>query len=253
MEPMPEPCPTHIYDIHNANGKAPLLIGCDHAENRIPENLSNLGLEPEHLESHIALDVGAKSVSMLLSEMFDAPLIMACYSRLVVDLNRYPHDPALILNTSDGISIPGNMNLDMASRQERIDTFFAPYHRKYAEMARNMMGRHDAPLLLALHSFSPIYEGQQRPWHYGVMWDEYPGNVKEPLLEGLNSVDGLMIGDNKPYAGHSPQGYAHVEHGHKNNMRVALLEIRQDLIGKPVDQERSAELLYRVFKDIIPV
>ncbi|MCY4149591.1 MAG: N-formylglutamate amidohydrolase [Gammaproteobacteria bacterium] len=249
---MPQPSNIPVYDIQNANGKAPLLIGCDHAENRIPEGLSDLGLEPAHLESHIALDVGAKQVSMLLSEMFDAPLIMAGYSRLVVDLNRYPHDPSLILDVSDGISIPGNMNLDAASRQERIDAFFDPYHRKYAEMARDMMERHDAPLLLALHSFSPTYEGQQRPWHYGVMWDEYPKNVKEQLLEGLNGVGGLVIGDNKPYAGHSPQGYAHVEHGHKNSMRVALLEIRHDLISKPADQERSAELLYEVFKNIVP-
>ena len=252
MEPMLKPPQPPIYDIHNADGKAPLLIGCDHAENRIPENLANLGLEPEQIESHIALDIGAKQVSMLLSEMFDAPLIMAGYSRLVIDLNRYSHDPSLIPDVSDGISIPGNMNLDATSRQERIDAFFDPYHRKYAEMARDMMERHDAPLLLALHSFSPIYGGRQRPWHYGVMWDEYPGNVKEQLLEGLNGLDGLVIGDNKPYTGHSPQGYAHVEHGHKNDMRVALLEIRQDLISKPVDQEHSAELLYKVFKDIIP-
>ena len=249
---MIKPLQPPVYDIHNENGKAPLLIGCDHADNRIPESLSNLGLEPEHLESHIALDVGAKQVSMLLSEMFDAPLIMAGYSRLVIDLNRYPHDPSLILDVSDGIPVPGNMNLDAASRQERIDTFFDPYHRKYDEMARDIMERHDAPLLLALHSFSPIYGGQQRPWHYGVMWDEYPGNVRKQLLEGLNSLDGLVIGDNKPYTGHSPQGYAHVEHGHKHNMRVALLEIRHDLISKPIDQKRSAELLYKVFKDIIP-
>ncbi len=242
-----------IYDIHNSNGKTPLLIGCDHAENRIPEGLSNLGLEPEHLDSHIALDVGAKQVSILLSEMFDAPLIMASYSRLVIDLNRYPQDPSLILEVSDGIPIPGNINLDSSTRQERIDSFFVPYHKKFAEIARNMMDCHEDPLLLALHSFSPIIGGERRPWHYGVMWDEYPRNVKHQLLKGLYRFDGLQIGDNKPYSGHSPQGYAHVEHGHKNNMRVALLEIRQDLISKSADQEHSAELLYQVFKDIIRI
>ncbi len=241
-----------VYDICNGAGKAPLLIGCDHAENRIPESLANLGLEPAHLESHIALDVGAKQVSMLLSEMLDAPLIMAGYSRLVIDLNRYPTDPSIILDVSDGISISGNMDLDAFSRQARIETFFDPYHERYAEMAREMVDHHDDPLLLALHSFSPAYGGHQRPWHYGVMWDEYPRNVKQQLLDGFNRFDGLVIGYNKPYTGHSPQGYAHVEHGHKNNMRVALLEIRHDLISKPVDQECSAELLYKVFKDIAP-
>ena len=240
-----------VCDIYNASGKAPLLVGCDHAENRIPESLSNLGLEPRHLESHIALDVGAKQVSMLLSEMFDAPLIMAGYSRLVVDLNRYPDDPSIILEDSDGIPIPGNIGIDEPSRQERIDTIFDPYHKKYAQMAKQMTERHDNPLLLALHSFSPVCGRQQRPWHYGVMWDEYPGNVKQQMLDGFSRFDDLIIGDNKPYAGHSPQGYAHVEHGHRNRMRVALLEIRQDLISQPEDHERCAELLYAVFKDIV--
>ncbi len=242
-----------IYEIYNSNGETPLLIGCDHAENRIPEGLSNLGLDLEQLESHIALDIGAKQVSLLLSEMLDAPLIMAGYSRLVIDLNRYPEDPSLILKVSDGIAIPGNTDLDACARQERIDKLFAPYHKKFSRMAKDMIEHHDDPLLLALHSFSPIIGEEQRPWHYGVIWDEYPGNVRHQLLERFARFDHLYIGDNKPYTGHSPQGYAHVEHGHNNNMRVALLEIRQDLITKPADQERSAELLYQVFKDIIPI
>lgn len=240
-----------IYDVVNPEGEAPLLIGCDHAENRIPESLSNLGLEANHLASHIASDVGAKQVSLLLSEMFDAPLIMAGYSRLVVDLNRYPSDPSIILEKSDGIPIPGNMGLGEAARQDRISTIFDPYHKQYAKLAKQMKHAHEDPLLLALHSFTPTYGGRQRPWHFGVMWDEYPRNVKDQLLAGLNRVDGLIVGENKPYAGHSPQGYAHVEHGYSNNLRVALLEIRQDLICKPGDDERCAQLLYKVFKDIV--
>lgn len=240
-----------VYEIHNAQGNAPLLIGCDHAENRIPENLLDLGLEPRHLGCHIACDIGAREVSKLLSDKFDAPLIMAGYSRLVVDLNRYLDDPSVIAEASDDIPIPGNMSLEESERQERIDTFFYPYHEKFAELALEMKRRHDNPLLLAVHSFTPFFNGHHRPWHYGVLWDEYPGNVGEQLLDELRNVDGLVVGDNEPYTAHEPQGYAHVEHGQNNGMQVALIEIRQDLISHPEGQREAAEILYRAFGGIM--
>lgn len=240
-----------VYEIRNAQGNAPLLIGCDHAESRIPENLLDLGLEPRHLGCHIACDIGAREVSKLLSDKLDAPLIMAGYSRLVVDLNRYLDDPSVIVEVSDDIPIPGNMSLEESERQERIETFFHPYHEKFAELVLEMKRRHDNPLLLALHSFTPFFNGHHRPWHYGVLWDEYPGNVGAQLLDELRNVDGLVVGDNEPYTAHEPQGYVHVEHGQNNGLQVALIEIRQDLISHPEGQREAAEILYRVFGEIM--
>jgi predicted N-formylglutamate amidohydrolase len=37
-----------------------LLILCDHAENRIPEDFHTLGLKPEDLHRHIAFDLWAR-------------------------------------------------------------------------------------------------------------------------------------------------------------------------------------------------
>jgi len=66
----------------------PLVLVCDHASNRIPGALANLGLPATHLERHIAWDIGAGAVTRILSERLRANAVLGGYSRLVVDLNR---------------------------------------------------------------------------------------------------------------------------------------------------------------------
>lgn len=63
---------------------------CDHASNRVPRLLGNLGLEPAQLADHIGWDPGAAEVARRLSGHLDAPLGLSGYSRLAVDCNRPP-------------------------------------------------------------------------------------------------------------------------------------------------------------------
>src|ERR1700682_4012822 len=109
-------------------GKGRFIMLCDHASNRIPVELDNLGLPESELERHIAWDIGAAGITTELSDIFDAPAILCGTSRLVVDCNRqlYAHD--LIPEASDGTIIPGNRDLSEADRQLRIERWFEPYH-----------------------------------------------------------------------------------------------------------------------------
>ena len=73
------------FELINATGKSDVVLLCDHASNRIPRQLGNLGISPQQLYSHIALDLGAADVARFLSASLDAPLILSNYSRLVID------------------------------------------------------------------------------------------------------------------------------------------------------------------------
>ena len=86
---------------------------CDHAANAIPGAYNNLGVEAGTLQEHVAWDIGARNVMSLLSERFVCTAIESHYSRLLVDLNRFPDHPTWIPATSDGVVIPGNQNLKM--------------------------------------------------------------------------------------------------------------------------------------------
>ena len=95
----------------NANGESEVVLVCEHASNRIPHALNNLGLGQETIDSHAAWDPGAEAIALLLSQSLDAPLVNARFSRLVYDLNRPPEHPEAMRSVSEVHHIPGNENL----------------------------------------------------------------------------------------------------------------------------------------------
>ncbi|MCC7168466.1 MAG: N-formylglutamate amidohydrolase, partial [Rhodospirillales bacterium] len=76
------------FDVANPEGRAPILLVCDHAANYVPPALAALGLGPADLARHIAIDLGAAPLTRLLAERLEAPAVLATVSRLVIDLNR---------------------------------------------------------------------------------------------------------------------------------------------------------------------
>lgn len=236
-------------EVINSAGPAPLLIACDHAENALPSWLGNLGLAAQDLQTHIAFDIGAKAVSVLLSGYFNAPLICAAYSRLAIDLNRHTDDPALIPECSDSIIISGNQKLSIADRSRRIAELFQPYHIRYAELVGELQQRARRPVILSVHSFTPAMNGFHRPWQFGLLWDKDQA-LATALYENLAQDEKLCIGRNQPYSPHDPQGYAQVVHAEHRGVEMALIEIRQDLIADAPGQKWAAE---KIFSALAPM
>ena len=240
-----------VYEVFNYYGGAPVLIGCDHAENRIPERFADLGLDKHQLNRHIAYDIGAKPVAILLAEMLDAPLIMSNFSRLIVDPNRHLDDNSLIVEHSDDVWIPGNLGLTESQRNERINGFFHPYHNAYRQLVLKLIQQHNNPIILSIHSFVPLFQGESRPWHYGVLWEEFHRDLATRVLEKFSVFEDLIIGDNQPYRSGFPQGYAQAVHAENNGIQMALIEIRQDLINNTAGQKKAADIIYQVISPII--
>ena len=115
--PVAKPDTHSAFRILRPEGKGRFVIFCDHASNRIPAELENLGLPASELDRHIAWDIGAGGITAELSDIFDAPAILCGTSRLVVDCNRQLHAHDLIPEMSDGTAVPGNRHLDEAARQ----------------------------------------------------------------------------------------------------------------------------------------
>ncbi|MDQ2694994.1 MAG: N-formylglutamate amidohydrolase, partial [Pseudomonadota bacterium] len=191
------------YEVVNNGGQAPLLLLCDHASNRIPAGLDQLGLEPRHLQLHIAIDIGAAGLTRRLAERLDAVALLAGYSRLVIDLNRQPGHPTSIPEVSDGIIVPGNQRLGDAEADRRLESVFWPYHHAITNTLSHLWRHGPPPALVAMHSFTPVMHGRQRPWHLGVLWNHDP-RLATPLLRRWRAVPDLCVGDNEPYSGHLP-------------------------------------------------
>ena len=111
------------YRIIEGDVSLGLLILCDHAENRIPQEYGALGLKPEDLHRHIAYDLGAEGVASGLAESLGAPAILSRFSRLLIDPNRGLDDPTLIMQISDGLVVPGNVGLSAVQIEDRDPCF----------------------------------------------------------------------------------------------------------------------------------
>jgi predicted N-formylglutamate amidohydrolase len=214
----------------NPAGTSAMVLVCDHASNRIPRALRDLGLGPEQLARHIAWDPGAAAVARGLCARLDAPLILAGWSRLVIDLNRPLASPESIPEVSDDVRVPGNLGLTAAARALRVSALFDPYHRAVAAL---LDARASKPmLLLSIHSFTPVLGDEARPWHAGIACGA-DRRLADPLIRALRRQVHLCIGDNEPYDVDHRYDYTLPIHGEGRGIRHAMIEIRQDQLDSP--------------------
>jgi len=223
-------------------GSSPFLLIGDHAGRLIPSALGTLGLSAADLDRHIAWDIGIAGLATRLSEYLDAALIMQNYSRLVIDCNRPLSAPDSIATLSEDTQIAGNRDLSARAREQRIAEVFQPYHAAIV----NALARREATVLVALHSFTPVYKGVARPWHAGVLYNRDP-RLAHALLALLQAEPGLVVGDNEPYAVSDATDYSVPVHAEQRGLLHVEIEIRQDLIedaaGQAVWAQRLARLL----------
>ena len=137
---------SEAYEIVAGRGDTGLILLCDHASNRIPEDYGDLGVPAAQFERHIAYDIGARDLTLGLAARLGAPAVFSRYSRLLIDPNRGMDDPTLIMRISDGAVVPGNREVDEAERARRIARFHAPYHAAIAaEIVAARARGHDQP------------------------------------------------------------------------------------------------------------
>lgn len=237
---------TPPFEVVNVDGCAPLVLVCDHARNVIPRALADLGLDADLRARHIALDIGCEMLAQRLAHLLDAVLVLARFSRLVIDLNRPLDDPTSIAPCSDGFIVPGNQNISAEQRLPREEEIFIPYHKAVAAQVKRVHAKHGVPALIALHSFTPTMAGNLRPWQIGILWKD-DQRMSLPLLASLRGDPDLCVGDNQPYDAREHVGYTIETHGGINGFPHVLIEVRQDLIateaGAMVWADRLAEHL----------
>ena len=217
--------------------RSDMLLIADHASNLVPPGI-DLGIAPELLEQHIAVDIGVKPLAELLCSMLGCPAVLGGISRLVIDYNRELDAHGLIPEASDGEVIAGNVALNAEGRAGRIDAWWRPYH---LEISQRIEARRPN-MLISLHSFTPQLSSrsEDRPWQIGVLYndDERAARVAIPLLEAA----GVMTGDNLPYSGKILNATMNT-HGENNGIAYLGLEVRQDLISDVKGIAHWAEIL----------
>ena len=236
-----EPSPVRIV---NAAGASPFLILGDHAGRLVPRSLGDLGVSAADMDRHIAWDIGIEPVNLLLGQALDATVILQRYSRLVIDCNRTPGHRTSMPAISDGTAVPGNTGLDAGCIAARTTEIFAPYHAAIAAEIDRRAAAGRPCVVIAMHSFTPVFGGVARPWEAGILHDRDPGYAL--AVGGLLRGAGFDVGDNEPYALSDESDYTVPVHAERRRLPYVELEIRQDLIAAAAGQRQWAEMLAKV-------
>lgn len=218
------------YDVTNPQA-ALIVCVADHASNFVPDDIE-LGVAPERMDEHIAIDIGVEGVVQRLARSHAMPAHIATVSRLVVDLHREEEHPNVVPTESDGHLIPGNIGADMAMRLNR---FYRPYHAALGQW----LARMNPELVLSIHSFTPrlATDEQERPWHVGLLYNTDDRAARHAIR--FFSELGYNVGDNEPYSGRQLNATMN-RHAEAHGRPYCAIEIRQDLISNRADQARWA-------------
>jgi predicted N-formylglutamate amidohydrolase len=234
----------------NEAGQSPFVLLCEHASRLLPMGYGRLGLAPAEFDRHIAWDLGAAEVATRLAGLLDAPLFLAGYSRLLIDLNRPPDSTTSIPEVSEATAIPGNVGIGAAERRRRRALWFDPFHEAVASHLDARHGR--ATAVVGVHSFTPVFEGVSRPWHAGVLFREAEA-FGEELTAAIAARSGALVGRNEPYRVSLDHDYTVPIHGDARGLPSVLIEVRQDLVSDVLGIERWSYKLSTALADTLHV
>jgi len=230
-------------EIHCPDGRSPIVLLCEHASNYIPPEYAGLGVSDSELQRHIAWDIGAAEVTRHLARLMDATAFLGTYSRLVIDLNRPLGVHSSIVARSEATDIPGNVSLTAQERARREQLIFTPHHAAIETHLKERVAAGRKTFIIAIHSFTPVYHGNVRPWHVGILFDKGVSLAEATMARLRASDPTLNVGANVPYTVSIEEDYGLLVHGDHAGNPAILIEIRQDLIALPEASEDWAKRL----------
>ncbi|MEL7298691.1 MAG: N-formylglutamate amidohydrolase [Pseudomonadota bacterium] len=228
--------------------ESPILVVCEHASARLPATLKRA--YPEGLmRTHYGCDIGAGALAAKVAERLSASLVLANYSRVVIDCNRRLNDPTLILQQANGELVRANCRLSAADRGARVEGLYVPFHRTVSEQVTRISAQGLVPIYIAIHSFTPRLDAGLRPWDVGIMWDT-DDRIAVPLIRALRRDSTLQVGDNEPYSGRVVQDFSVDFHAERNGYACVAIEVRQDHLS---DDAGIASWADRLSAALLPI
>ena len=173
-----------------------------------------------------------------LSKNLDAVLVASKVSRLVYDCNRR-HQPRLTrcLPRSELIDVPGNMDLAQSERDARVETFYRPFQ---SALSRTMLQIAN-PIIVTVHSFTPIYHGQERSVEIGILHDSDTRLADAMLQTALRPT--AYCSAQRALRARARRDHTLQEHAIGGGHLNVMLEIRNDLIQIRAQQDAMAVLI----------
>jgi predicted N-formylglutamate amidohydrolase len=229
-------------EVVRAGSDAGVLITCEHASQRLPEPWRWSPRDQRLVGTHWAYDLGAAELAREYAEAVGGVAVLARFSRLLADPNRAEDSETLFRAVADGEPVELNAAISPEEREIRLDGYYRPFH----DAVDRKVAASRAPILLAMHTFTPLYEGTPRALEIGVLFDREEA-LAAALIERFARA-GWNVAPNEPYSGRA--GLIHVVefHAKTHGRRAIELEVRQDLAVDPAFRARFVAELAAVLR-----
>ncbi len=200
-----------------------LLLTCEHGGNVVPRPYKALFAGAEDLlASHRGWDPGALDLFKHLQPLADATH-QATVSRMVVELNRSPHHPALFSRFTK--------HLPKAEREHLLERYYNPYRRAVEHDVDRWAAERETVHHVAVHSFTPVLDGVVRTLDIGLLYDPSRDQEKrwaERWRSALFERDpSLEVRMNRPYLGKADGLPTHLRRLHRSRYAGIELEVNQ--------------------------
>lgn len=218
-------------------GGVGVVVTCEHASERMPEPWEWPAADRWLVGTHWAYDIGAAELTRELVEDLGGAAVLSRFTRLLADPNRPEDSPTLFRDVAEGHPVELNRDLAAQERERRLFRLWRPYHRTASEV----VAASDTPVVLSVHTFTPVYEGEPRELEVGVLFDTERG-LAEGVAEVLREA-GLRVALNEPYSGREGLIFAVDRHARANGRHAVELEVRQDLAVEEVFRRKLVDAL----------
>lgn len=221
-----------------------VLLVCEHASNRIPEEYADLGLSKTDKASHAAWDLGALDISKKLSKLLDATLVISTVSRLVYDCNRPPSSPDAMRPKSEQIVVPGNRALTPSDKTSRVETVYEPFKDLLSDTITSYSHK---PILVTIHSFTREYYDQTRDQDIGLIYDQ-DSQLSLAMMKHSQSFEDYKFALNEPYSKEDGVTYTLKLHGTDNGINNVMIEVCNDLLETEDQQNKISMVLAHLIR-----
>ncbi|WP_424493500.1 N-formylglutamate amidohydrolase [Salinimicrobium sp. GXAS 041] len=203
-----------------------LILTCEHAGNEIPQEYEHLfhGQE-EVLKTHRGFDPGAFDLYSALKNVADFCHFQEV-SRLLIEVNRSLHHPALFSEFSGKLS--------SEEKQELITKVYLPYRNKVEVDIIDTLQKGEKIIHFSVHSFTNVLDGMQRNADIGLLYDPAHNTEKkfsaDFKAEILKEAPGLKIRFNYPYIGKADGFTTYLRKKYPQNYSGIELEVNQKFV-----------------------
>ncbi len=183
-----------------AKKKPKLILSCEHGGNEIPREWKHLfnGIGSE-LDTHRGLDIGALDAARAFSRGTKAPLFYSKATRLLVDLNRELRSPSAFSEFTKP--------LHAAERAKLVTKYWKPHRDRIEGWVEQRLAEGSPVVHLAIHSFTPVFDGTHRPTDIGLLYDpirvrekDFCGRWRRALI-AADEKNEFLVHCNAPYRG----------------------------------------------------